>query len=156
MPVSLEGVESGQGSGFLFELNAAEKKLHAILHDGATYGWRAYFLAADIYIYMALRRIPLGDPTFDYLLDILTTALKCERIFEDVAKYPPQHLFWILLVGGMVADGRVHWSWFQSSLTRCRQILTLETWEDARRILEAISPFGELEPLCRILWMKLS
>jgi hypothetical protein len=155
MSICTEQITRRETTDFLPKVEAAENGFYLILHDGASYDWRAYFISGSLYLYMVVRKLPLRSPTYEYVVQRLKNALSHTEIFDDNGRYPPFMLLWILFIGGIASYGRAQREWFRVSLATCRRILALGTWEDALQILEKLTPFSELEFHGRDLWMEL-
>lgn len=151
---STNHVGSTETTEWPVDVDSTEKQLHTILHDGASFDWRAYFIAGTTYLYLVVQKLPVRSLTYDYVVERLKNALDHPDIFDNTEKYPPSVLFWILCIGGIASHGRPQREWFRMSLVKSRQILALRTWQDAFHALGKITPFGELESCGRDLWLE--
>jgi hypothetical protein len=92
-------------------------------------------IAAYIYVYRSLRRIPYSSAVYDYMVRIL------KEDFENVSGtvrevFPKEVLFWVFFVGASAGKGRPEESYFRNALAVSRQVLSITTWEVAKFVLK--------------------
>jgi hypothetical protein len=92
-------------------------------------------IAAYIYVYRSLRRIPLTSTLYDDMVKILKQDI--ESVASTVRQiFPREMLFWIFFVGASAAKGRPEESYFKMQLGVSRQALLITTWEVAKFVLK--------------------
>jgi hypothetical protein len=92
-------------------------------------------IAANIYVYRSLRRIPLTSTLYDYMVRLLKQDI--ENVADTVRQvFPREVLFWVFFVGGSAAKGRREESYFKQQLAVSRQDLLIATWEVAKFVLK--------------------
>jgi hypothetical protein len=92
-------------------------------------------IAAYIYVYRSLRRIPLTSTLYDYMVRLLKQDI--ESVAGTVRQiYPREVLLWIFFIGVSAGQGRREESYFKQELAASRQALMITTWEVAKFVLK--------------------
>jgi len=92
-------------------------------------------IAAEIYVYRSLRRIPLTSRMYDYLVGLLKQDI--ENVASTLRQvFPREVLFWVFFVGASAAKGCPEEAAFQRALAVSRQALMINTWEVAKFVLK--------------------
>lgn len=92
-------------------------------------------IAAYIYVYRSLRRIPFSSTVYNYFVHLLKQDLeRTAGSFRQVL--PRELLFWIFFVAASSGKGRPEESFFQKELSVSRQALRISTWEVAKFVLK--------------------
>ncbi|KAE9374620.1 hypothetical protein N431DRAFT_543892 [Stipitochalara longipes BDJ] len=92
-------------------------------------------IAADIYVYRSLRRIPLTSTLYDYMVRLLKEDI--ENVASTIRQvFPREVLFWVFFVGAAAAKERPEEAFFQQALAVSRQALMINTWEVAKFVLK--------------------
>jgi hypothetical protein len=134
-------------SDFLIDVNSSEFYMYKFVHDrefvhdiryrgpGAT--WSAYPIAGTVYLYFFLRQVPLSNTIYEYCVGYLKEALEEAKAVEiSSERYPPEALFWLLIIGGSVSRGQKYNSWFRIHASNFKELLNLQSWDDACQVLE--------------------
>ena len=96
---------------------------------------RALHITCLIYIYLALREIPI---------EVIIYSGTVRSLKSTIHSLDPVHLpsgletglfLWALIVGGAAACGRPERSWFVKFLGRLKEVMGLRSWEDAMVVL---------------------
>ncbi len=112
--------------------------------------------AAFVYIYAALREVPLGGSLYNIFVERLRSALGCTSFMLAWSNTHPSMLLWVLAIGGMVAIGRPERPWFVSQLAGVCTILKLQTLQDMKDTLRDITWVeGLYEGLMQTLWTEI-
>lgn len=92
-------------------------------------------VVGSIYIYMFLRKIPVDNPVFDYMVSLVREEL--ERFDAELLQgmFPPEIMFWMLFVAGVASLKREERPWFVMRLRREIRILGLKGWQEVRGLL---------------------
>jgi hypothetical protein len=95
-------------------------------------------VAAYIYVYHFLRRIPYTSTIYDYLVMLLKEDIVnfADTIRQDFVR---EVLFWVFFVGASAGKGRPEESWFRKELAVSRQSLRISTWEVAKFVLKKVA-----------------
>jgi hypothetical protein len=92
-------------------------------------------IAAYIYVYRSLRRIPLASTLYDYMVRLLRQDI--ESVADTVRQlFPMEVLFWVFFVGASAGKGRPEEFYFKHELMVSRQALMINTWEVAKFVLK--------------------
>jgi hypothetical protein len=92
-------------------------------------------IAANIYVYRYLRRIPSTSTLYDYMVGLLRQDM--ESVASTVRQvFPREVLFWVYFVGTSASKGRPEEAYFQRELVVSRQVLMVKTWEVAKFVLK--------------------
>ncbi|PMD43504.1 hypothetical protein L207DRAFT_299209 [Hyaloscypha variabilis F] len=92
-------------------------------------------IAANIYVYRYLRRIPSTSTLYDYMVGLLRQDM--ESVASTVRRvFPREVLFWVYFVGTSASKGRPEEAYFQRELVVSRQVLMVKTWEVAKFVLK--------------------
>lgn len=92
-------------------------------------------IAAYIYVYRSLRRIPYSSTLYDYMVRILKEDI--DNVSGTVREvFPKEVLFWVFFVGASAGKGRPEESYFRKVLAVSRQVLSITTWEVAKFVLK--------------------
>ena len=95
-------------------------------------------IAAYIYVYRSLRRIPLTSTLYDSMVRLLKQDI--ENVAGTVRQiFPREVLFWVFFVGASAAEGRREESYFKQQLAVSRQALLITTWEVGKFVLKKIA-----------------
>lgn len=112
--------------------------------------------AAFIYIYVALREVPLGGHLYSTFVGRLRSALDGTGFMLVWSNTHPTMLLWVLVIGGMAAIGRPERSWFVSQLVGVCMILKLQSLQGMKRILRDITWVeGLYDGLMKTLWTEI-
>jgi hypothetical protein len=92
-------------------------------------------LAAYLYVYRSLRRLPFSSTVYDYMVGLLKQDI--ESVAGTIRQvFPREVLFWIFFVGASTGKGRPEESYFKQELAVSRQALRITTWEVAKFVLK--------------------
>lgn len=92
-------------------------------------------IAAYIYVYRFLRRIPLASTLYDYMVRLLRQDMESDA--DTVRKvFPREVLFWVFFIGASAGKGRPEELYFKHELAVSRQALMINTWEVAKFVLK--------------------
>jgi hypothetical protein len=116
---------------------------------------RSCAISGSIFIYLFLRRIPILSPVFDWMVGLMQQDF--ERTEASIlATYRPEIIFWMLYIAGLASLGRRQRLWFRGKLARCRMVLKLNCWREAKNILEKLAWAETLgESSGKALWQEL-
>ena len=111
--------------------------------------------AAFVYIYAALRDVPLGGRLFDKFVERLRSALDHPGFMLAWSNSHPSMLLWVLVLGSLAATGRPERSWFVSQFVGVCMILNLQSLQEMLRVLQNITWVkGFHEGLVEKLWTE--
>lgn len=81
-------------------------------------------VAAHLYLYLLLRKLPSGSPVFSELITRLRNALdKCDEVSEDSQYDRLIWRLWILVVGyAAAAEREAKWKFVKDSLAICKAL----------------------------------
>jgi hypothetical protein len=103
---------------------------------------QAFYFAALMYIYYALREQPVNHHVFAVILRRLRDTLSRLRTIPDYSDFetstiphPTVILFWTAFAGGVCGEGGPDEEYFRSLLHEVSKHLNVSTWEEAREIL---------------------
>lgn len=112
-----------------------------------------FYSSALLFVYLALREVPISSSILDNFITRLRTALgilEPERIWRD---FPPSFLLWVLFIGGWAAEGRLDRPWYLSYVAWLSTQMQLEFWGEAKGVLTQYCFVDSLcEIPCRMLW----
>jgi len=92
-------------------------------------------IAAYIFVYRSLRRIPFASTLYDYMVRLLKEDI--ENVAGTVRQvFPSEVLFWIFFVGASAGKDRPEESYFKKQLAVSQQALMINTWEVAKFVLK--------------------
>jgi hypothetical protein len=112
--------------------------------------------AAFIYIYVALREVPIGGHLYSTFIERLRSALDHSGFVLAWSNAHPSTLLWVLVIGGMAAIGRPERFWFVSQLAGVCMILKLQTLQDMKHIVRDIAWVeGLYDGLMKTLWTEI-
>ena len=155
-------------SDFLIDVNACEFYMYKFVHDpefvldmrfkGPGPTWSAYPIAGTIYLYLFLRQIPLSNTIYEYCAGYLREALEDAKAVDIASeRYPPEALFWVLIFGGSISRGQKYGPWFRFHAKNIKELLNLQTWDDACQVLEHFVYCREIgDVYCRAFWDELN
>jgi hypothetical protein len=110
-------------------------------------------IAGYIYVYLFLRRIPSSSRIFSYMLALMKQEWKRAGAFIREI-FPPGLLLWVLFVGRCASSEQLE-SWFKEELVLSKDVLNLESWMEARGVLEQFAWVGRREETYEAFWDEL-
>jgi len=111
-------------------------------------------LAGYIYLYLFLRRIPLDNSVYGWIVGMLQEDL-IKTIHVVGEHFPSEMRFWLVWVGLCAAHGRDSQDWFEEEVTFSKYTLGLVSWENARRVLEKFAWIPSHDDMSKNLWDNL-
>jgi hypothetical protein len=112
-----------------------------------------FYSSALLFVYLALREVPISSSILDNFITRLRTALDIlepEKIWRD---FPPGFLLWILFMGGWAAQGHPDRPWYSYYVAWLSTRMRLGFWEQAKDLLTQYCFVDSLcEIACRMLW----
>lgn len=97
----------------------------------------ALLVASQIFLYSALRLIPLATRTCDIFLQRLMKALEREDLLKVwTEQCSLEALLWAVCMGLMVAEGKTARSWLLERMEEVVQLLQVADFEDLESILK--------------------
>jgi len=96
-------------------------------------------IAAIIFLDNSLRGIQLNSRLMDRLVARLHHSM--QLVFEEMSQYSGKEkannaIFWVLFVGGVASGVRRERDWFLAQLIDFKELLGVQSWEDAETILK--------------------
>lgn len=88
-----------------------------------------------VYLYMALREIPIHMAIYDGFVGRLITSLDVLFANDRLSLYPQHLLLWILVVGGIAGKGRMELGWIEKLTADLCISLNICSWEEIESIL---------------------
>lgn len=120
------------------------------------YMMRTCCCAAYLFIYIALRQIPVISPFFDVAVRQLKSAIDHPRYLVEASHTVPPILLWCLVLGAIASEGRQERPWFLILLSEIRATNEFQTVEDLRDHLEHIVWLEEaFRSSLAALWIEL-
>jgi hypothetical protein len=159
---SVSGYTHSEWDAFRRKLDISEQRMFRIIHcelgdvnspEGSLFKLRAYPISGSIYLYLYLRKIPVGSTALDYFIANLQDSLIEDNVIDDRGTFPPDALLWVLLMGGIASEGRVQRQWFQMRVANIRATLGLSSWRAAYQLLARFPFTGhDCEAHCQRFW----
>lgn len=118
----------------------------------------SFHVAMNIYIYVAVRTIPMGCSCLDLMALNLKVELEALGYGRGHFQYPPDLWLWVLFMGGIVSTTAR--SWFCSRILEASRAQEIQCWENARDILKkfplVVLERFDCESHCKGLWEELN
>jgi hypothetical protein len=135
--------------------------IHNIAHTDtvnttADFASGCWAIAANIYIYLFFRQLPIHNTVYDWELHLLKDAIERIREVFPYELFSPALWFWTVFVGCCTALARAEGVWFRTELVKLRQELGIKEWYEAKRILDKLVWMGEFHVFGQGVWDEIS
>jgi hypothetical protein len=155
---------ASQGSTINELIRDVESYTDSIIHNiartdivttAADFASGCWAIAANIYIYMFFRQLPIHNTVYDWELHLLKEAIERIREVFPYELFSPALWFWTVFVGCCVGSTRAEGVWFRRELVKLRQELGIKEWYEVKRILDKLVWMGEFHEFGQGVWDKI-
>ena len=109
-------------------------------------------LAALIYMHAVIFDISYDSQAVEILLERMRICISAE-LRQILAN---GEIFWVLVIGGIAAEGKPCRIWFTDMLSMVRKALQFEDLARSREVLKGVLWDSKLEPVFQSLWSEIN